>query len=105
MPIDKLHTLSTTYVDDRDQFMAPFENGPLFSRGTNGGIIDDSIHHPTIGFGYDLAKTGRTIAEIRAYLTHALGGTLTADQQAGLDILADWKNGLFTNLDIINIAN
>jgi hypothetical protein len=106
MPIDNLHFLSDPeYKTQRDDFVAEPENRPLFRNGINGGILNDGIGHPTIGFGYDLAQPSRTIGEITAYLTNALGGTLTDDQQAGLDLLAEWKNGQFTNQDIINIAN
>ncbi|GLH77086.1 hypothetical protein SSBR45G_19940 [Bradyrhizobium sp. SSBR45G] len=109
MPIDKLHVLSgQQYVAERDQFIARQENPPLFNRGTNAGIHNGGGTAlrplPTIGYGYDL--TQHNFNEISTYLTHALGGqqALTADQVAGLDIIRQWKSGLFTTVDFMQMV-
>ena len=107
MPIDKLHPLAgQAYLTERHDFIARVENPQLFNNGTLGGIHNGGgqpgAELPTIGYGFDF--TQHRMPQIRAYLTGALGGTLTADQQAGLNLIADYKNGVFSALQLINIA-
>lgn len=98
-----------SYERDRYYFMALPENGPLFNDNSdqktiNGGILPGGgrTDLPTIGFGFDLSRHKYT--DIEAYLTDALGGTLTDQQQKGLDLIKDYKDGALSAQDLIAIA-
>ena len=91
-------TVVTNYKDARNNFLKIHENSALASGfpTTSLGEDSDKIHNdsagiPTIGYGYNLEV--RSFAEISAYLTDALGGVLTSDQQAALQLIDDWKSG------------
>ena len=109
MSINELHSLSgQAYVTERDQFIASQENPQLFNNGNNGGIHNGGGSAanplPTIGYGYDLSQ--QSFSQISAYLTNALGGqqALSADQVAGLNIIQQWKNHAFSNLQLVQMA-
>ena len=103
---------ATNYIGARNNFIKAKENallfqfdgGQVFPGGDEVSLIHDGggDNNPTIGYGFNLSA--QPFAKIEAFLTHAFGGSLTSEQQAGLQFLQDWKNGLFTNRQIIDIA-
>ncbi|WP_345852700.1 calcium-binding protein [Shewanella algae] len=106
---------ATTYLAARDNMLKRKENEALFV-GTVGGvggvnvsrIHNDSVGIPTIGYGFNLKA--HTAKQIRSALTHSFGGTLSADQEQGIQILEAWRNRTayngttFTDADIIALA-
>ncbi|GEM_PF-5434858 len=94
---------ATSYTQARNNLIKISENDLLFdgqtTRGDGQNIEgihgvedpnDPNVENPTIGYGYDLSQ--RDFDEIEAFLTHAFGGTLTADQQAGMDLIEAYKD-------------
>lgn len=97
------------YETARNNYLARKENAPTFEAQGTSAIHDDGKQLPTIGYGFNLDAF--TLAQIEEGLEYAFGGSLSATQQSGIDVLARWKNASaypvaqrLTALDIINIA-
>ncbi|MHA7872537.1 MAG: hypothetical protein ACX939_09330, partial [Hyphococcus sp.] len=83
--------------------------GTGFQRIHNGG----GDGNPTFGYGFNLAAFDATIVD--QIIRHAYSNVLTGQQQAGLDLVLDWKTGTpvlvggqnvtLTNANVINLAD
>jgi hypothetical protein len=91
---EELVLLNLEYLEN-----APYLSQPHIAKGIHGGMT------PTIGYGFDL-KTFGTWAEVRRMLVYGLGGeaSLTSLQRYGLDILRDYRNGNWTDADIMDMV-
>lgn len=87
------------YIDDLYELLKRRENDGL----QHDGIHGDPAGAPVIGYGFDLNTW--TINQIESALSYAFGGTLTTEQQNGIDIIADFKNGTISGATLIAIAN
>lgn len=84
------------YADERNYFVQIIENPDLLNNGTNTQIHNVN-RNATIGYGYDLTRRGA--AEIAAFLPAALGGTLSADQQSAMKLIALYKADTVVTID------
>jgi len=104
MTISNLNTnyVDGTYIDDLYELLKRRENVNLNFpgiHGDEGGVAGD----PAIGYGFDLSTW--TISQIESALTYAFGGSLTTDQQNGVGIIGNFKNGTISGATLIAIAN
>jgi len=102
-----LNNPAGSYTEARNNLIKEVENsflaqGLTMFGGQNISAIHDVRGNPTVGYGYDL--TQRPIAEIEAFITHAFGGTLTTLQEAGLQLIRDFRGGDLTAAQLINFA-
>lgn len=111
MSLSETHS-SAPYDDVLFRLLKYTENNSLARHQQTGSeFIHDGGNdgNPTIGYGYNLAA--HTANQNEAALKVALGyqadtllTDLPQDIQDGLAILRDWKDGLYTNQQIIDIA-
>ena len=81
------------YFQDLYNILKTRENAPRTLPGAISGIHNDSVGLPTMGYGFNLAALAHTASIIEDAITYAFGGTLSALQQDGVDIILSWKNG------------
>jgi hypothetical protein len=99
--------VANSYLEARNNFIKLTENAVLwagnqFQAGIDIQVIHSANGHATLGYGFDLGQ--QNYNDIQTLLTRAFGGALTADQQAGLQIISDFKQGAITEQHLIDIA-